>query len=41
MNPGFAVLLISLGLILMALPWVFGVPRTAVPVAQHRTIPQS
>jgi hypothetical protein len=25
MNPGFAVLLISLGLILIALPWVFGV----------------
>jgi hypothetical protein len=25
MNPGFATLLISLGLILIALPWVFGV----------------
>lgn len=27
MNQGFAVLLISLGLILIALPWVFGVKR--------------
>ena len=28
MNPGFAALLTGLGLVLIALPWVFGVQRS-------------
>ena len=37
MNTGLATLLTSLGLILIALPWVFGVQRLAEPAtATHK-----